>query len=343
MPALCARPVRLWPSLSGLVASESYIDHAIGGESRVRPGPGIEAADSTIALIASRQYGIVSRRQLLERGVGRRAIDHRLAAGRLHPIHRGVYAVGHRALTSNARCLAAVLAGGAAAVLSNQAAGAVWSLIAYSGRPHVTVPRWKRPQVGITWHISPLPPDEVTRLDGIPITTVARTLLDLAVVLDRHRLAKAINEAEVRGLSDRLSLPALLERYPRRRGTTKLRAILADNRIGLDIPRNHLEIEFLSLVDKHRLPRPEVNAWLTVGDRSFEVDCLWRAVRLIVELDGRAVHGTTAAFETDRQRDRILLANGWRVMRVTWRQLINDPAGVARDVRAALGAPASER
>jgi very-short-patch-repair endonuclease/predicted transcriptional regulator of viral defense system len=319
------------------VGDESYFDHAIGGKSRVRPGAGIEAADSAIALIASRQYGVVSRRQLLERGVGRRAIDHRLAAGRPHPIHRGVYAVGHRALTLNARWLAAVLAGGAAA-LSDQAACATWALTAYSGRPHVTVPRWKRPQPGVTWHCSPLPPDEVTRLDGIPITTVARTLLDLAAILDRQRLAKAINEAEVRGLSDRLSLPALLERYPHRRGTRSLRAILADHRIGLDIPRKDLEIEFLSLIDRRRLPRPEVNAWLTFGDRSFEVDCLWRAARLIVELDGRAVHGTAAAFEADRERDRLLLANGWRVMRVTWRQLMNDPGGVARDVRAALGA-----
>ena len=204
----------------------------------------------------------------------------------------------------------------------------------------MTLPRWKRPQAGIAWHVSPLAPDEVTSLDGIPITTVARTLLDLATVLDRHRLAKAIDEAEVRGLGDRLSLPALLERYPRRRGTAQLRAILAAKRIGLDIPHTDLEIEFLALIDRHRLPPPKVNAWLTVGERSFEVDCLWREAHLIVELDGRAVHGTADAFEADRERDRILLADGWRVMRVTWRQLLHDPAGVTRDLRAALCAPA---
>jgi very-short-patch-repair endonuclease len=237
--------------------------------------------------------------------------------------------------------MAAVLAGGDGAPLSCGAAGAGWGVAAHSAGPiDVTVPGRHRPQPGITWHSSPLPPDEITRLDGIPITTVARTLLDLAAVLDRTRLAKAINEAEVRGLSDRLSLPALLERYPRRRGSASLRAILAEERIGLDIPHNDLEIEFLSLIDKHRLPRPEVNAWLTVGDRSFRVDGLWRAERLIVELDGRAVHGTATAFEADRERDRILIAAGWRVIRVTWRQLIDDPVGVARDVRTALG-PAS--
>jgi very-short-patch-repair endonuclease len=240
--------------------------------------------------------------------------------------------------------MAAVLAGGDEAALSYRAAGAGWGVAAHSaGRIDITVPGRRRPQPGITWHCSPLPLDEVTRLDGIPITTVARTLLDLAAVLDRHRLARAIDEAEVRGLSDRLSLPALLERYARRRGTAKLRAILAGKRIGLDIPRNDLEIEFLSLVDGHRLPRPEVNAWLTVGERSFQIDCLWRAARLIVELDGRAVHGTATAFEADRERDRILIADGWRVIRVTWRQLIDDPGGVARDVWTALGAPALTR
>jgi very-short-patch-repair endonuclease len=238
--------------------------------------------------------------------------------------------------------MAAVLAGGDRAALSYRPAGAGWGIAPHSsGRIDVTVPGRRRPQPGIVWHTSPLPPDEVTRLDGIPITTVARTLLDLATVLDRHRLAKAINEAEARHLTDSTSLPALLERYPRRRGTVSLRAIMAEKRVGLDIPRNALEIEFLSLIDRYRLPRPEVNAWLMVGGRSFEIDCLWRAERLIVELDGLAVHRTVSAFEADRERDRVLIAHGWRVIRVTWRQLIDDSDALACDLRAALGQSAT--
>jgi len=161
-------------------------------------------------------------------------------------------------------------------------------------------------------------------------------LLDLAGVLNRRRLERALNEAEVRGLTDRLSIPQLLERHPRRRGAATLRELLAAKR-HVDISRNDFEELFLALVERSGLPRPRMNASLWIRGRFFEPDCLWREQRLMVELDGREVHATDEAFEDDRERDRILLAEGWRTARVTWRQLRDQPDEVVADLRQALG------
>jgi very-short-patch-repair endonuclease len=145
-----------------------------------------------------------------------------------------------------------------------------------------------------------------------------------------------LNEVEVQGLTDPLSIPDLLERYPRRRGTAVLRALL-DKGVGNDgITKNDFEEMFVPLLDSYGLPRPRFNADLSVAGRFFSVDCLWRRERLIVELDGGAVHRTRKAFEGDRERDRLLLVEGWRVMRITWRQLSNDRTRIAADLRTAL-------
>lgn len=167
------------------------------------------------------------------------------------------------------------------------------------------------------------------------MTSVSRTLFDLAAVLVRRQLERAMSEAEVRQLTDRLSLSDLMDRYPRRRGSANLRALLAAKTPG-GITRNEFEERFVALLDAQGLPRPRLNATLALRGRFFEVDCLWRKQRLIVELDGRAVHRTDQAFESDRQRDRVLLAEGWRFTRVTWRQLRDEPSAVAADLRAAL-------
>jgi very-short-patch-repair endonuclease len=181
-----------------------------------------------------------------------------------------------------------------------------------------------------------LPEDEVTVVDGIPVTSPFRTILDLAGRLPTMRqLERAMNAAEARQLRDRVSLPMLLERYPRRRGSPRVRALLGSKQPG-GITRNDFEELFVAFLDEHRLPRPRFNATLALRGRFFEPDCMWRAQRLVVELDGRAVHGTDDAFESDRQRDRILLAEGWRWARVTWRQLRDEPAAIADDLRAAL-------
>jgi very-short-patch-repair endonuclease len=166
---------------------------------------------------------------------------------------------------------------------------------------------------------------------------MSRTLFDLAAVLNRRQLERALNEAEVRQLTDRLSLPDLLARYPGRRGSATLRALLAA-KTPAAVTRNDFEEAFVAFLDAHGLPRPRFNATLPVRGRLLEADCMWRRERLVVELDGRAVHGTERAFESDRQRDRILLAEHWRSMRITWRQLGEEPGSIAADLGELLGA-----
>src|SRR5262249_37076586 len=145
----------------------------------------------------------------------------------------------------------------------------------------------------------------------------------------------ALNEAEVRGLRDRLSIPDLIKRHARSRGAATLRELLAAKGPA-GISRRELEERFVAFLDDQGLPRPSFNAPLAIRGRFFEIDCLWRDHRIAVELDGRAVHGTAAAFESDRERDRILQAEGWRTVRVTWRQLSDDPDAVAADLRRLL-------
>jgi hypothetical protein len=233
--------------------------------------------------------------------------------------------------------MAATLAGGEGAALSHRSAAELWGILPPSSRtPEVTIAISRRQRQGIRWRFSALPADEVDRVDGIPVTTPARTLLDLAAVLDRHRLARVIDRAQAMRLASPTSLPALLERYPRRRGAAKLKSVIDEGRIGLAVTRSELEDAFLVVLDRYGLPRPETNVPLRIGGGWVEVDCVWRRQRLIVELDGRVFHGTAGAFEADRARDRALIAAGWRVIRVTWRQLTREPAALAADLRASL-------
>jgi Transcriptional regulator, AbiEi antitoxin len=257
--------------------------------------------DAAIAALAARQHGVVSRRQLSGLGIGRGAIDHRLAAGRLHALHRGVFAVGHTALAREARWMAAVLAAGDGAMLSHRAAGALWGVRGTAAaRVDVTVPRRRRTRAGLRVHETALQPDEVTIHRGIPVTDPARTLLDLAAVLRPHQLESAVNEAEHRRLAGRLSLEALLARYPGRKGTAALRAIVEARAIGRTRPRSDLEAAFLAVVDGHGLLRPATNRMIELPTGWVEADAVWSAQRLVVELDGYATHGTRHAFEDDR-------------------------------------------
>jgi very-short-patch-repair endonuclease len=290
-----------------------------------------------IARIAERQHGVVARRQLVDLGMGRRAIGNRLARGRLHAVHRGVYAVGHRRLTAHGRWSAAVLAAGAGAALSHRSAGFLWGMLRSApGVVEVTVPRRVRVRSAILPHRASIRVDEVTSRDGIPVTTVPRTLLDLAGVLARHRLERAMEEVEARRLTDPLALSDLIVRHPRRRGAATIKAILAAADMGSMPTRSELEDRFLDFLERHRLPRPHVNASLKIGGRWVECDCMWRESRLIVELDGRSTHETAVAFERDRERDRVLSADGWRVVRVTWRQLHFDEDRLAIDLHRLL-------
>jgi very-short-patch-repair endonuclease len=259
-------------------------------------------------------------------------------------VHAGVYAVGHRALTVEGRWMGAVLACGPGVVLSHRTAGQLWGIVPRSGSiPEVTRPKSCRVRPRIRAHQAVLPSDEVEVEAGIPVTSVARTLFDLAAISTERQLERAINEARVLELTSRLSLPQLLERHPGRRGARKLRALLGSKRPG-GVTRNDFEELFVAFLDRHGLPRPRLNATLAIRGRFFEPDCVWDEQLLLLELDGREVHGTQQAFERDRERDRILLVEGWRSTRVTWRQLQDEPAVLAADLRLLLGGrPAAGR
>jgi very-short-patch-repair endonuclease len=304
----------------------------IDGQRQSHPG------DDAIASLAANQHGVVARGQLAALGLGLDAIDHRVEQGRLHRLHRAVYAVGHRSLTREAHWMAAVLAGGDGAVLSHRSAAALWA-IRGSGPADVeiTAPRQRRARPGIQAHRTTLAPDEISVHRGIPVTTPARTLLDLAALPDQHRLARAAERAESLRLTSPTSLEALAARYPGRPGVPAIRRLVARNGITDTPTRSDLERRFLSLLDAESLPRPLVNKEIRLARGTKpEADFTWRSHHLVVEVDGYETHGTRQAFERDRARDRALQSAGWRVVRITWRQLQSEPAAIAADLRAML-------
>ena len=195
------------------------------------------------------------------------------------------------------------------------------------------MPRHRRSTPRLELHVVEMEPDEMTVKDGIPVTTPARTLFDLAGVVSEQQLEHAFNEAEYRRLTSPTSLDALLARYPGRRGTANLRRVLdTHRRYGETVAREELERRFLAFLDARGLPRPKVNRHTGHG----ELDATWPEQRLVVELDGFAAHGTRKAFEADRAKDRALVAAGWRVIRITWRQLNGEPDTIAAQLRALL-------
>jgi very-short-patch-repair endonuclease len=317
---------------------ESYVHRLRDGKRATR------RLGQAILALANSQHGVVSRVQLRALGASAEMIDAWIASGRLIVVHRGVYAVGHRVLSVEAQWMAGVLAGGEGAALSHRAAGDLWQLTGLRrALADVTVPRRRRSRPGIHFREHPLPADEVTTCSGIPVTTVARTLLDLAAVVTRARLEQAIGIAEARQLADSPSLGDLIGRYPGRRGMAALRAVLCESRVEGGITRSELEVAFLEFLDRRRLPKPEVNPVVALGTRRLEVDCLWRSVRLVVELDSRAHHGDWEAAERDRSRDLSLAAAGYRTARVTWRRLHSDADGLEVELRAILASAARRR
>jgi very-short-patch-repair endonuclease len=288
--------------------------------------------DRGIGALAEDQHGVVSRAQLLELGFDRGSITHRLKLGRLRQVHRGVYTIGHRLLTQDGRWMAAVLTYGPPAVLSHRAAAALWGMRAGTW-VEVTVPNGRRGKSGVQVHRATLPDDERTTHRGIPTTTVPRTLLDLSAVVQRHEARGALRKAEQLRLTDPLSLHDLIERYPRRPGLATIRALLKEASIGVKIIRSEFEERFHDFLIRAGLPLPQTNVLI----EGYEVDCAWREQRLIVELDGHATHSPAHAFESDRVRDRRLAAAGWRVIRITWRQLHEEPELVEADLRRLLG------
>jgi very-short-patch-repair endonuclease len=290
----------------------------------------------TVALeAAGRQHGAVARRQLLEAGLSTHSIDGLVARRFLRVLHRGVYQVGP-IVGPHFREMAAVLACGSGAVISHRSAGTVWKLLV--GLPNdapvdVMVPardRGARP--GIRAHrVRRLDPGEVTAVDGVPVTTPARTLLDLAGQLRAQELERAVARAERYELLQRAELLRMVRKHPRRPGNPIL-ARLAGSTEPIAFIRSEAEALFLDRIRDAELPTPRVN----VRVRGFEVDCFWPAARLIVEVDGFAYHGSASAFERDRRRDGILTVAGYRVIRVTWHELTTRPGAVIARVAQAL-------
>jgi len=251
------------------------------------------------ARLAAKQHGRVAWRQLVDARVDRHQIQRWLQDGRLRAIHRGVYAVGHIAASVQARYMAAVLAGGAGAVLSHRAAGYLLKLLrlAWPPAPEITVPTTAhRRRPGIVIHrVRALHPRDICVVDGIPMTTVPRVLLDLAPSLDGADLARACHEAWVHHRVTPKHIEACIARNPGKPGAAKLRRAF-----GADVTLSKLEDLFLKLVRAHDLPAPRTN----IDVRGDKVDCQWEEHGLTVELHSYRFHASRHAFESDLARRR---------------------------------------
>lgn len=307
-------------------------------ESDIRTLARTHGEGQAIADLAKRQYGVVSRKQLISLGLEPGAIGRRLRAGRLHQLHPGVYAVGHLVLPREARWMAAVLASGPDALLSHWSAAAFWGI-----RPNaqtlidVTVRHRSRSSKLIRRHISEVPADERAVREGIPVTSAARTIFDLAATENLDVVEAMLREMEFHELWGPLSLPDLVERYPGRRGGRKvLRALKRLEEGPEGRKRSKLEERFAPFLRRHRLPQPRFNDWISLSGKNYQVDCHWPDTGQIVELDGWEGHGTRSAFRDDRSRDRALRVGGYSVTRLTWNQLDDEPEQIASDLRVLL-------
>jgi len=294
------------------------------------------ATDHAIAAIAERQGGIVGHDQLYALGLTRAGINRRVHAGRLHARFRGVYAVGHQRLGAEGRRWAAVLACGEGAVLSHRSAGAAWDLVrAASAAVDVTVGLGGRSRRdGIRLHRTRLlAADEVTELDGLPITTPARTLLDLAATGLRNRpLEAALDRAELLRVLDFAELHTVFARHPKRPGTASLEAVLSRYRPGSVDTKSRLEDLVIELCDRHGIERPNVNTRIEGKERDF----CWPRLALVVEADGYAWHRSPSALNDDRERDVVLTLAGYRVLRFTYEQITERQKYVRDALLAAL-------
>jgi very-short-patch-repair endonuclease len=288
--------------------------------------------------LAARQHGVVSTAQLREIGLGGDAVLRRVRAGRLHRLYRGVYAVGHTALTREGRWLAAVLACGDGAALSHRSAAALWGFRPTDrARIEVTVPRSRSGPPGVEVHRTRrLQRGDARVHRAIRVTTPARTLADLADLLPPDALARAIHEAEVLRLLD---VRAVREAHANgRRGAANLAAALVE---PAPHTRSELEARFATFCRRERLPLPLLNASVRTGDQLYELDALWPQHRVVAELDGAAFHHTRRAFHRDRERDLALAADGYVVVRLTWRQVTQRPRDVAAKLRRLLASRAA--
>jgi very-short-patch-repair endonuclease len=287
-----------------------------------------------VAGLAARQWGVVSSGQLRACGVSRSAAEKAVRAGRLHCLYRGVYAVGHTRLGREGRYMAAVLACGAGAVLSYRSAAAWWGLLqTEQARIDVTSPHGRHAIAGVRRHQArSLAPHDTTTHQGMPITSVARTLLDLAATARPDRLERALAQAERLQLYDHKAIRDVLDRSNGHRGRVALSKATAQEP---KLTRSEVEAIFLSLVRLAGLPEPQANVPLTaLGHLRLDPDFCWPTHRLVVETDGWETHRTRSAFRRDRRKDAALVASGYRVMRFTYDDVTTDAATVVERLRA---------
>jgi hypothetical protein len=281
--------------------------------------------------LAEKQDGVVGRRQLRWLGFSDDAIDRLVAEGWLIRLHQGVYAVGHRPRTLRGWHFAALLAAGPKAALSHRSAAAHWGMLSPPSRVHVIAPRSADGVKGLAVHRPRLVLDaDVETHDGLRTSTPSRVLLDLAAGASRRTIERALDQAEARRLH--LPLEELRQRARRRRGARVLRAVLDWHVAGSTITDSELEEAFLAIVRRSGLPDPVPQH----GEQSRRRDFAWPRRRLVVEVDSRGFHDTTAAFEQDRIRDNELTLAGWTTLRFTYRRVVHRSQEVQRDLLLAL-------
>jgi very-short-patch-repair endonuclease/predicted transcriptional regulator of viral defense system len=304
----------------------------------MRPQSAPITVERRICAVTANTHAVITNEELCCLGLSQAAIQRRVTCGRLQVLYRGIYAVGP-IVTAQGQWLAAVRAHGPNAVLSHRSAAVHWGILSWRTRQieiSFAGRSGRKARRGVTLHRPVrLCTDEMTEHERIPVTTPARTLLDLAAVLPRRALERAIDEAQRLRLHDEHALRRTLEANRGRRGASLLASVFDHHAAGSTLTRSELEELFLKLCVGHGLPRPRVN--VQVGH--YEVDFLWPEQSLIVETDGHASHGTRAAFERDRARDAHLTARGYRVMRFTYRQITAEPAKVASLIARLLRSP----
>lgn len=296
--------------------------------------------EARIAALATRQHGVLDRRQLRRAGLSDTQIRRWIEQRRLHRLHTGVFAVGHEALTLNAHRLAAVLATRVGTVLSHRSAAAVWGFRPSETTIEITLPTTAgcRGPLGVRVHRT-RDPIEATRIGALPVTDAARTQLDLAAVVGPHYVEASLAQADLLGHFDLRGLRAVIVAHPRHPGARSLAAVLdGGERDELALTFSELEIRMRELCAQHGLPPPLSNHPILGARRDFA----WPAEDLVVETDGWSAHRGRRAFEADRARDRQLTVAGYRVVRFTHRQVVDDPGAVAAAIRALL-APTTGR
>jgi predicted transcriptional regulator of viral defense system len=291
--------------------------------------------DNRVADLATEQYRVVHADQMRELGLGRGAIQHRVRTRRLHPIHQGVYAVGTRDLTRDGFLMAAVFACGEGTVLGHQTATVHWGLIQSSSAAiHVTVPRKRKPEVeGVTVHLTrQLTDADWTVERGIPVTSVARTLVDFAGVARPGELIPAIEQAERLRIFDMRAVEEVLARSNGRRGAKALRLALKELTDEPPDLKSRLEQRFRDYCKQRQLPIPAFNVMVA----GFLVDAVWLKQKVAVELDSRRHHMGIREFEADRKRDTKLQMAGYRIARVTDHRLKREADELEADLRSLL-------